>query len=592
MKKKMLPLFLAVVMAAGLLASCGAVSQRDSAKETPAEVGYKSFTAYGLNDGQWNRSNNMDDPVGKAITEATGVKLIGDNPIGPWQEPFSLLLASGDLPDLVGHTGQSRQMMYEAGAMKPLKDLIMKAPNIVAFYGDEIGRLAFSAEDREFYSFGTGRRDSEATPDSHWEFAYFVQLPVLEAAGYPKLKTPYEFEEIIADYLAANPTVDGRTMYGMSFWIGDNWRHSFLNAITNTSGLPSDTEWYVNPTTYEVTSVFRHPGAKQYIGWLNHLNDVGLLDPETITQSRDMLIEKISNGQEAGLMHAKWVTWEAAEYLPENNPAYDTLGFPLRWDPDNTQWRDLQGRGILEGMGYSVTTAVNDADTQLLVNFFDYLCSDEGQKLQSWGIEGEHYTFDQNDTSKDWKSSKTLYVGNDPRGPRRLAPEVWDLRYNPNAERVDIRNQTGLDKFGNQLIAGGVFALKDGYILNDYARDADEYFGGRTPELQTALKAYGIKSEKELFPPGMPTTIGLPNIPYGARHTLAAGSTSDAHMVALNQYLEAIPVELSKLIVVPAAQFDAEWDNFIKFLENQVNIKILEEEHTKLLKDRMAMWYD
>ena len=278
--------------------------------------------------------------------------------------------------------------------------------------------------------------------------------------------------------------------------------------------------------------------------------------------------------------------------MPLRNPTRDTLGFPLRWDPDKTEWRDQQGRGILEGIGPSITTAVSDDDVKLLIAFFDFQVSDEGQKLQSWGLEGIHYTFDQNDTSQAWRSSDVLYQGNDPRGPRRLSPEVWDLNYNPGADRVDIRNKTGLGKFGNQLLGGNVFEDRKGYILNDYGRDADEYFGGRTKELQKALTAYGIKSEKELFPPGMPRTIGMPNIKWGSRHTLAAGSTSEAHAVANTQYLESIPRELSKLIVVPASQFDAEWDKYINFLDNQINIKILEVEHTQLLKERLQMWYD
>jgi len=169
---------------------------------------------------------------------------------------------------------------------------------------------------------------------------------------------------------------------------------------------------------------------------------------------------------------------------------------------------------------------------------------------------------------------------------------VWDLNYNPQADRVDIRNKTGLQKFGNQLFGGNVYVDRTGYVLNDYGRDADEYFSGRTKELQGILTAYGIKSEKEMFPPGMPRTIGQPNIPWGARHTLASGSTSEAHAVAITQYLESIPRELSRLIAVPRASFDAEWDNYINFLETKINIKIIEEEHTRLVKERMNMWYN
>jgi putative aldouronate transport system substrate-binding protein len=565
---------------------------RRDRQEAAVEGEVRTFTALGLGAQLWSSTNHMNDPIGEAISEATGVRLVGETPMGRWQDALALMLASNDLPDLVFNTGNSRDLMYNAGVLRPLKDLMLASPNIVDFYGDEIMRNAYiPCPNLDFYSLGVGRKDSEYVPDTHWEFAYYVQFPVLEAAGYPDLKTPQDFERVIANYIAANPTTpEGRPMYGMSFWIGDNWRHSLLNGITNTAGLPSDTIWYFDMDNVEVTSIFRHPAAKQYMDWLNHLNDVGLLDPELVTQSQEMLIEKISNGQVAGIMHAKWLTWQAAEYIQDHNSAHDTLGFPLRWDPDNTIWRDQQGRGTREGFGASITTAVSEEDTKLLVNFFDYLMSDEGQQLMGWGIEGVHYTFDPDCTALDWRTNEPLYIGNDPRGIRRLSPDAFNLRFNPDSNRVDIRHRTGLEKYGNQML-GSRFVAQSGLILNDFTRDPDEYFATRSPEAQKVLAAYGLNSEKGNFPPGMPRTIGLPNILYGPSHDIPVGVATERHQVAQAQYLESVPVELAKLIVVPRAQFNAEWDNYIRFLETQVNISMLEEEMTKGLRDRLTLWY-
>jgi putative aldouronate transport system substrate-binding protein len=576
------------VEARGLLDSLRNLMTRGGGTTQEADV--KTFTAWAANP-LWNGTNSMDDPIGRAITAATGVKLVGESPVGPWGEALALMLASGDLPDVIYNISTSRATLYDAGAIRPLKDYMMNAPNIMKYYGDNIKRLAYNADDRDFYSIGTSRRDSEANPGEFWEWAYWVQYPALEAAGFPMLRTPADFEKVIADFIKDNPTTkDGKPIYGLSFMIGNNWRESLLMGITHSAGLPADNEWYVDQNTWEVTSILRHSAAKQYIQWLNHMNDIGLLDPETVTQSQDMLSEKVANGQIAGLAHAKWLLGDAMNNLIKNDPGHDFLGFPLRWMPNSTQYRDLQDRGP-EGIGASITTAVSDEDTQVLINFYDFLISDEGMLLQQWGIEGEHYTFDKSDNSKDWKSSESLYVGNDDRGPRRLAPEVWDLLYAPGADRVNLRNQTGLQKYANNIFCSFLVSA-DGYILNDYAIDADIFFNGRSPEQQKVLTAYGIKAENQMFPPGSPRTLGLPQLRYGATRTLPVGNASEAHAVAREQYLEAIPVELSKLLVVPKAQFDAEWDKFINFLDNQVNVKILEDELTKSLRDRLFMWYE
>ena len=171
MKKKLLAAMLAAVMAASVIAGCGpaapttpTTSPASTATATPettaAPLVVKEFTVFAFGDLPWNREGEMNDPVGQALTAATGVKLKAEEPVGDWNEALALMISSGDLPDMVFHTGNSLTQMVDAGVLQPLKDKIMKSPNLVSLFGDEIGHLAYSYKDPEFYSFGSGPRPS------------------------------------------------------------------------------------------------------------------------------------------------------------------------------------------------------------------------------------------------------------------------------------------------------------------------------------------------------------------------------------------------------------------------------------------------
>jgi len=277
--------------------------------------------------------------------------------------------------------------------------------------------------------------------------------------------------------------------------------------------------------------------------------------------------------------------YEVSDKMPWRN----YLGFPVQMDPDNMKWRDMQNRGQLTGnSGYSIASTVSDADAKLLVAFFDYCASDEGQMLLQWGIEGEHYTWDKNDKSKDWQGPQSgLYDGNDPRGPRLVDPEVWSMRTSANTEVAEMRGKLGF-KYGDGLI-GARTILQNGQNLGDYPRDDDEYFDSRDDASKEVFNAYGIKGSNQLFPPGYPWNDALPLIKHGNAYNLASGLT-EVTKVAAAHYEEAINRDIARAIVAPPAQFDAEWDRFITGLDNS-NLPALEEEMTKSLKERMEMWY-
>ena len=53
------------------------------------------------------------------------------------------------------------------------------------------------------------------------------------------------------------------------------------------TGKTDDGNWYVDPDTYEATFRFYPPDHRIYSKRLNHMNAIGLLDPEAFVQKYD-----------------------------------------------------------------------------------------------------------------------------------------------------------------------------------------------------------------------------------------------------------------------------------------------------------------
>lgn len=157
-KKKVLSLFMAAVLCVSPIAGCGSGGEESSGKEgseTTEEgngedlspITFKYYNADGRND-------SWDNPVAKAITEATGVSLDISYPVsstGDPSEDISLMIAEDNYPDLI-YSKQSVNSLYEAGALIDMTELIEEyGPNIKKMYGDEFEKLKWGSGDDGIY---------------------------------------------------------------------------------------------------------------------------------------------------------------------------------------------------------------------------------------------------------------------------------------------------------------------------------------------------------------------------------------------------------------------------------------------------------
>ncbi|MGE5599136.1 MAG: extracellular solute-binding protein, partial [Bacteroidota bacterium] len=241
------------------------------------------------------------DPVAQEITRRTGIKLKIEYPVGDIKQKKTLMLASGDYPDLIFQKDPG--FWVDAKVFVDLTPYINKyGKNVKNLYGPYLKRLRYSLKDQSIYflgCYGVGSQVME--PISGVQ----LQHAVVKELGFPKMKTVKDLENAIARYKAKHPTIDGQPTIGLSL-LADDWR--FLISVTNqavfATGGPDDGEWYVDPKTKKAVLHHTRPEEKEYFRWLNHMNDIGLLDPESFVQKYDQYQAKIASGRVLALTDA------------------------------------------------------------------------------------------------------------------------------------------------------------------------------------------------------------------------------------------------------------------------------------------------
>ncbi len=222
----------------------------------------------------------------------------------------------------------------------------------------------------------------------------YVQLDVLRELGYPDIKTLDDYEKALKDYIAKHPEVDGQKTIGLSL-LGSDWR--WLITVGNPAGfslgIPDDGQWAINDDTGEATYKFMVPEIKEYFKWLNHMlnhmNDIGLLDPESFTQTHDTYISKLSSGRVLGIADQDWNFQDADKALKADGKDWRTYApLPVTLD-ESYKSQGLKDYGFAGGWGISISSTSEYQEEAF--EFLDWMASEEAQILLNWGIEGVNY---------------------------------------------------------------------------------------------------------------------------------------------------------------------------------------------------------
>ena len=569
MKRKVVSLMLVSAMVAGMLAGCGSdsgSSKGGSSTETgsAAEASSSGETADDADDkspitfeyfNADGKNGNWDNPVAKAITEATGVTLDVSYPVasqGDAKEDVALMIANDEYPDMIYAKGSATDL-YQAGALIDMTDLIEKyGPNIKKMYGAELEKLKWSQDDPGIYQLSyAGVNQKTLTTGGSCQ----IQWAALKENDYKYPKTLDEYEKMIKSYLAAHPkTEDGLDMIGITMSASD-WH--WMITLGNPAGLiadasPDNGQWIIDDE-YNVHYKHVTDEEKEYFKWLCRMYNEGILDPNFATQTDDDYIAKVASGRVVAITDAEWHYSQCEATLVADGKVDQTyVGLPVTLREDQVE-KALLYQGTTVGWGIGITKSCEDPVRA--IKFLDYLCSDEGQILYHWGIEGENYFLDDNGQ------------------PYRTDEEVAKAQSDP-----DYAKNTGIDNYTGFPIYGTGSYSEDGFPYTPTTKES--VVANYNTAEKEGCEAMGFEMLTDMF--AQPEEFDL--LPYSALWAYQQPQELAEKQTILDEI--AWP-GLVKCVTGTEDEFDANWESMVQELTDN-GLADAEEAMTEFLATKLV----
>ncbi len=569
MKRKVVSLMLVSAMVAGMLAGCGSdsgSSKGGSSTETgsAAEASSSGETADDADDkspitfeyfNADGKNGNWDNPVAKAITEATGVTLDVSYPVasqGDAKEDVALMIANDEYPDMIYAKGSATDL-YQAGALIDMTDLIEKyGPNIKKMYGAELEKLKWSQDDPGIYQLSyAGVNQKTLTTGGSCQ----IQWAALKENDYKYPKTLDEYEKMIKSYLAAHPkTEDGLDMIGITMSASD-WH--WMITLGNPAGLiadasPDNGQWIIDDE-YNVHYKHVTDEEKEYFKWLCRMYNEGILDPNFATQTDDDYIAKVASGRVVAITDAEWHYSQCEATLVADGKVDQTyVGLPVTLREDQVE-KALLYQGTTVGWGIGITKSCEDPVRA--IKFLDYLCSDEGQILYHWGIEGENYFLD------------------DDGQPYRTDEEVAKAQSDP-----DYAKNTGIDNYTGFPIYGTGSYSEDGFPYTPTTKES--VIANYNTAEKEGCEAMGFEMLTDMF--AQPEEFDL--LPYSALWAYQQPQELAEKQTILDEI--AWP-GLVKCVTGTEDEFDANWESMVQELTDN-GLADAEEAMTEFLATKLV----
>lgn len=181
---------------------------------------------------------------------------------------------------------------------------------------------------------------------------------------------------------------------------------NLLNPITFAFGSGYTTfngsKVYFEPKENKYKFGPNSPEFKEAVAWLNKLFREKLLDPDYSTATSQVWQEKLSSGKALYFQdnHGFAGSFNIALQKADPNAKFDLLATMAA--PNGTKRNLIYAKGHLSE-SYVLSAKIKNPDK--VIEFMDWLYSEEGSNLTSFGLQGEHYTL----TNGEYKMSDALY---------------------------------------------------------------------------------------------------------------------------------------------------------------------------------------
>lgn len=313
---------------------------------------------------------------------------------------FATMMASGDLGDIYV-SGDSGDHIQNAIKAKLLLD--WHKDDLIGKYGNTIKTLLPKAIKKSEVNLGGGTalygigHDATNMPNGPSEGADMTYHPDLrydlyEKIGKPEIKTMEDYLPVLKQMQALEPKSDsGKPTYGFSLWA--DWDSTIMTLAKQFATMYGyDTGDGFNSTAY----LLIHATEPKYQKMLDPdsyymrsiklyytANQMGLVDPDSISQKNADVINKYTDGQ----VLFCWFPWMDNAY---NTPERTAQGKGFKLVPFTDEL--VYSYGFTKFGGSRIWTIGAKAKyPERIMQFLDWMYTPEGVMTSNWGPQGMNW---------------------------------------------------------------------------------------------------------------------------------------------------------------------------------------------------------
>jgi putative aldouronate transport system substrate-binding protein len=314
------------------------------------------------------------------MEKRTGVKIDFQHPaVGSENEQFNLMIASGNLPDII----ESDFTKYPGGPEKAISDKVLiklndvidkNAPNLKKYLDEHPDfKREIVTDDGTIYVFpGIGIGNNSVSS------GLVLRNDWLKELGLAVPETIDDWTNVLRQFKEKKSIKIPFTLR-----LGDLNKELFNGAY----GIG----WEFYQDNGKIKYGPYEAGYKNYLTQLNAWYKEGLIDPDFATQDAKSLDAKITNGSAGALTTA--IGGGIGKYLnamESKDPKYDLVGAPYPVLRKGEEPKFINKPYEYRGGGSAGITASNK-NVAATAKWLDTFYSNDGHMLKSFGVEGQTY---------------------------------------------------------------------------------------------------------------------------------------------------------------------------------------------------------
>ncbi|MBB6635905.1 extracellular solute-binding protein [Cohnella thailandensis] len=335
---------------------------------------------------KWNKY--PDSKVAQDIAEKVGVKI---EYVEADENKFNVLLASGDLPDIVRtDVNKYQKQLIEGNLIVPMddmladrgKDITANIATVVDYskknWSNGTGSLYFLPPQVQPKP-GTAVKPITIGPTIRWDW--------YKEIGAPELNTMDDLLNAVEQIVEKHPTTDdGKKVYGVSMWQDWGLWPYLIPPLTFTglTGATSDlTASQIGGAEFISTLTDENSNFWTAMDFYNKAQRRGLLDPDSLTMKNNDYMAKATAGQ----IVVGPATWAMGDFNAQHTN--DGKGF-LVVPAGKVAWTGGVNPLGWQDKAYAISKSSKNPEKAM--EFLNYIFSYDGARTMYNGVEGKDWT--------------------------------------------------------------------------------------------------------------------------------------------------------------------------------------------------------